>query len=288
MLSTTQTTLLLTLALTAIEVTGPGGSSQEVRDRLPAATSQIEDRLGPISWRGVLVNVTTTGREGPLNRAPRWAAAYAIPARGTIALRMDRIGSYPHNGLQQVLVHELAHIAIHRRRGAGRVPRWFDEGLSMSIARETGFADLFHTSLALVFGGDFSLEVLDQRFHTTQSDAQAAYALSRSFVRWLEEEFGLDVGSRILELVNRGASFDTAIQRVTGRTLASLESTWMREIAIVYRWLPLATSTATLWLGITLLTVVAYAKVRRRARERALVQELEERLYGNDDEPYVH
>ena len=68
-------------------------------------------------------------------------------------------------------------------RRDGEVPRWFDEGLSMSIARELGPRDALQLAIALLTDSDITLESLDGRFLGHQRQVQTAYALSFSFLR---------------------------------------------------------------------------------------------------------
>jgi len=259
-----------------VSVQGPDPAKSRIRELVPSAQASVEVRLGPVDWRGLTIHVQTrrapaTGRVGP-----PWAAAWAIPARGRIVIRTDRIGPYPYSSERQVLTHELVHIAVHRLRRDGAVPRWFDEGLSMSIARELGPRDALQLAIALLTDPDVTLDSLDGRFLGDQREVQTAYALSFSFLRWLERSHDVDVGRRILMAVARGHAFPDAVHRVTGQRLLMLAADWQRHVILRWRWIPLATSATTLWLGISLLAVAAWARIRRRNRRRLEQMELDE------------
>src|SRR6187200_3497932 len=55
-----------------------------------------------------------------------WIAGFADGATGTIVLFPSRSVQYPHDSIEAVLRHEVAHILIVRAAGGRAVPRWFN------------------------------------------------------------------------------------------------------------------------------------------------------------------
>jgi hypothetical protein len=47
----------------------------------------------------------------------------------------DRVSSYPHDSLESVVRHEIAHLALAARAGGRPLPRWFHEGVAVSVDR---------------------------------------------------------------------------------------------------------------------------------------------------------
>lgn len=271
--------LVCLLAFTAIGRAAriTGSEAERARALLPLVTAQIEDSLGLVSWDGVSIELTTTRAAAPRpGSVPEWAAAFALPARGEVVIYTDRIGPYPHSSLRQLLTHELAHVAILQKSRGHDVPRWFDEGLSMSIAREAGIDDAFHLSLGMVFGPELPLATLDERFFGGHAEAQSAYAVAASLVRAIEAEHGHDVGRRVLARLATGEDFGQAILAATSRSLDAIERDWSERASFRYRWLPLVTSGTLLWIFIGLLALTAAFRHRRRQRERALAWDIEE------------
>ena len=68
-------------------------------------------------------------------RMPDWGAGAAVPERNLIALRRSMMSQYP-GSLANLLQHELAHIALHRRVDGNRIPRFIDEGFASWFAGE--------------------------------------------------------------------------------------------------------------------------------------------------------
>ena len=64
-----------------------------------------------------------------------WTAGFAIGNDGLIVLFPARSPRYPHDTLEDVLRHEVAHVLIDRAARGQRVPRWFHEGLAIVVER---------------------------------------------------------------------------------------------------------------------------------------------------------
>src|SRR5258705_13142880 len=78
---------------------------------------------------------------------------------------------------QEVLRHELAHLALHERLG-DRPPPWFDEGYASVAAREWRREDVLAANLALAVRGAPPLDQLEGSFPGGPVTAHAADALS--------------------------------------------------------------------------------------------------------------
>lgn len=208
---------------------------------------------------------------------PPWVSGYAVGEQGTIVLLPGRVPSYPDSSLQDLLSHEMAHVLVARAAGGRPLPRWFHEGMAMIAGLSWGFDDRSRLTLALLVDRPVSLADLDQRFAGGQSEVNRAYAIAGSFVRDLFDRHGPDVAARILQGVSRGLSFRDAFQAATGESLAAAESSFWDRQTFWYRWVPVLTSSVTLWMLITLLAL--WAIKRRRERDAAL-----RRMWDEEDE----
>lgn len=210
---------------------------------------------------------------------PRWVVGYAVGEQGLIVLLPQRVPSYPDSSLDDVLLHETAHVLVARAAGGRPLPRWFQEGMAMIAGRSWGLDDRTRLTLALLVDRPVSLAALDGRFLRGQAEVNRAYAIAGSFVRDLLERYGPEAAPRILEGVARGLTFEDAFFAATGTTLASAEDSFWSRQTLWYRWVPVLTSSATLWLLITLLALWAIRRRRRRdaAQRRIWDEEEEER-----------
>ena len=88
--------------------------------------------------------------------------------------------------------------------------------------------------------------------------------------------------AQILTRVGRGASFDAAFVDVAGITPAAAESEFWQRQRIWTNWLPIITSTTTLWMAVTLLAILAIYRRRRRNLEIAKQWEKDEHVDDED------
>lgn len=205
---------------------------------------------------------------------PPWVAGYAYSDRGIVVLLPARTPTYPDSSLEDLLRHEVAHVLVARAAGNRPLPRWFQEGMAMIAGLSWGLDDRARLTLTLVADRQIPLDELDRRFQGTGAQAHRAYAISGAFVRNLLERHGPESPGRILAGVREGLSFEDAFLRATGETLEDAESAFWRLQSFWYRWVPILTSSALLWILITLLFL--WAVKRRRARDAALRRMWEE------------
>jgi hypothetical protein len=263
-------------------------SLQPLAQRLRAADpARLESSMHLVGLEdpGSPIQVVLAPEGSELARvAPPWISGYAIGTMGSIVLLPARLPSYPDSSLEELLHHEVAHVLIARAAGGRRVPRWFNEGVAMIAGSSWGLADRSQMTLAMLRGRRVSFADIDRAFAGGRVVVTSAYAISGAFVRDLLRRHGSDVAGRILAGVAQGLAFDEAFQRATGTTLAHAEASFWRRQTLWYRWVPVLTSSVTLWIGITFLALVAIK--RRRQRDAALMKtwEEEERSLEVDDD----
>lgn len=252
-----------------------------VRDQLQAIPASrfadIAQFLG--SGPGLPIRVELVPESSGIARSVQpWIAGYAIGESSLVVLFPARSPGYPDNTLEDVLRHELAHVLISRASGGGRVPRWFNEGLAMEVERERRFQDQTELFYQLVKGGETDLHQLDGLFLGSQNDQIRAYALAGAFIHDVLQSYGPTSARGILARMRQGASFDSAFIDVTGIPASSAESEFWRRQRIWTSWVPVLTSSTTLWLAITMLALLAILARRRRNRQ------IEEQWEKEDEE----
>jgi hypothetical protein len=209
---------------------------------------------------------------------PRWVVGYALGNQGLIVLLPERVPRYPDSSLDDVLLHETAHVLVARAAAGRTLPRWFQEGMAMIAGRSWGLDDRTRLTLALLVDRPVSLAALDGRFAGGQAEVHRAYAVAGSFVRDLLDRYGPEVAPSILAGVARGLTFEDAFFGATGTSLATAEDSFWSRQTFWYRWVPVLTSSVTLWLLITLLALWAIRHRRRRdAAQRRIWAEEEAR-----------
>ena len=286
--------LAIQTAVPTLVVEAPPELAEEAR-RIRSVDSErlavIGDLVGLERTGGPIRVLLATEDSEQARSAPSWVSGYAYGALGMVVLLPERGPSYPDSSLEELLRHEVAHVLIARAAGSRPVPRWFDEGLAMVAGGPWSLDDRSRLTLALLADSKVPLDELDRRFAGGSGQVRSAYALSGAFVRDLLQRYGPTTAARILDRLAIGLPFDEAFLRSTGRHLFQAEASFWRRHSFWYRWVPVIASSSTLWLGISVLAVVAGLKRRRRAAElEAMWREEEdgERLAEEGFEETVH
>lgn len=258
-----------------------GGSFGELADLAEPLMPRLEEILG-VRAAGPITMVLIP--PGPIDdpdvarldrAAPAWAAGFALNEQRIGGIRLGRAGRYPFGDAGAVLAHEVVHVLLHDAAGE-RMPRWFSEGVATSIQRRWTLKDAVVYSSSLVLGPLPTLDQMDRAFVRSEASARTAYAASFDFVEWASDEYGEDVVRRVLDGLQEGLAFSAAWRRATGDALADSEDAWRGTALTWYRWLPALTGAGTLWLGITMLFLLATWSRRvktRRTMERLAAED---------------
>jgi MYXO-CTERM domain-containing protein len=196
-----------------------------------------------------------------------WTAGFAIGNAGLIVLFPSRSPVYPHDTLEDVLRHEVAHVLVSRAAAGRPVPRWFHEGLAVAIERPWDFEDRSRLVWELAAGPRLTLHEIDALFDGGRSAQSRAYSLSAAVVRDLIREHGGAAPAGILRLVRDGEEFGTAVARVAGRPLGAVEDGFWDRQRVWTVWLPFVTSGNVLWLLMIAVAALAVWRRRRQSRE---------------------
>lgn len=251
-----------------------------IRARLQAIPSSrfsdISEFLGAASGSPIRVVLAPENSELARNVVP-WISGFAVGESSLVVIFPARSPGYPDDTIEDVLRHEVAHVLIWRATDGHPVPRWFNEGLAMDVERARRFQDQTELLYQLVKGGETDLHRLDGLFTGSQSDQVRAYAVAGALVHDILQMFGATSAKAILARIHQGASFEEAFLDVTGVSPATAESQFWRRQRIWTSWIPILTSSTIMWLGITLLALLAI--YMRRVRNR----EIEERWEQEDE-----
>lgn len=209
---------------------------------------------------------------------PGWSVAYAFSEAGRIILIPSRVPVYPDSNLPTVLVHEITHVLIARAAGRRPVPRWLHEGIAMAAAHEETWRDRPRLWWATWRRGGSELRRLE--FAGGQAEAQRAYALSGEIVRYFLDEYGGDAAARLLAGIRQDLSFQEAFHQVTGATLAEVERKYWKQLDWWNFWVPVLSSSTTLWILISVLSLLAWK--RRKVKDEKIREQwqLEDEVYA--------
>ena len=246
-------------------------------------------RLVGLDEAGSPIRVILAPERSELARStPRWIGGFAVASAETLVLFPGRAPSYPHNSLDALLQHEVAHILIGRAAQGRYVPRWFNEGLAMAAERTWALEDTTRLAWEVVWGGRVPVAELDPLFEGDRRATARAYALSSAFVRDLLQTYGPASAGRILSHVARGRTFEAAFYQATGDSLVVAQDAFWMDQRLWERWIPWVTQPFTLWMTVTLLALYAiWIHRRKRAAQRRKWDEEEEEEQEEKEEAFT-
>ncbi|HEY3174534.1 MAG TPA: hypothetical protein VGK94_02100 [Candidatus Polarisedimenticolia bacterium] len=214
---------------------------------------------------------------------PDWAAGIALPDIGTVVIRADRVGSWRQRELTGVLAHEAAHLlmAAAAGEGADRMPGWFREGVAANLARDGEWLDFFYLWVSPIPSSERPLSELEGFFRAEDQPVlvKAAYSGAFSFLRFVMAKHSSALPAGVLRGLRRGLDFENAWSEAADGPLSRDEREWSEQVRGGTRWAAIITSSATLWLAITLMVLLAWLLKRRRSA-RVLERWSEEDPYG--------
>lgn len=284
-------TVVLTMALALAPRAEPPDPVPRLDFRAPGAMAAYAERLDRVDRRRIAAVMRLVGLADPggairvvlapedsaiANASPSWVAGYTRGRGSWIVLFPHRAPSYPHDSLEALLQHEIAHVLIARAAGGRPVPRWFHEGLATTAEHVWGVGDRARFVYEVARQGSVPISELDALFAGGRGAVVVAYSLAGAFMAEMLVEHGSDWPARVLALVARGQRFDEAFRAVTGVSVAEASDGFWRRHRLVAVWLPWATSPSTMWSVITLLALLAVVQVRRRRAARRRQWEMEE------------
>jgi hypothetical protein len=226
--------------------------------------------LGPVT-----IYVASTGDEFralTYGGVPDWGAGCAFPDRGVIVLRNPITAPDPLH-MEDVVVHEIGHVAAGRVLSGVHVPRWFHEGIAMTLAGEWRLPRSSILAGASASGGLIPLDELAVVFPAGAADAMLAYSESFYAVRFLMEEAGPATPAEVLFGIAAAGSFEKGVEGLSGRTLQVFERDALASFRGRFGWGVFVSRWNVMFVVLALLLLVGGAT--RLARSRRMMREWE-------------
>jgi Peptidase MA superfamily len=259
-----------------------------VRARIEAVAQDAQDfrahlaaDLGQPVLEHVIVRVARDPQQmaelAPQNAPPfAYAAGMAYPSLHLILISLIAPDTWEPPDLAETLRHELTHIALDEAVAGHHIPRWFDEGLAIHESGEF-WGKRFRVLWDATVGHRLlSLAALDRGFPADGSEVSVAYAESADVVRFLMRDDDRARFGSLVERVRAGAPFDRALEDAYDTDLRKLEYEWREEASHRFGLVPMLTGGGALWTLMAGLSLVAWAKRRKRGRAKLALWAREE------------
>ena len=276
---------LLTSTHFAIE--GPGGDRtvRFLADNADAIAESVSSQLGfPLGRRMHIIvapdRTSFNSAQPPGAHLPDWVVGTAYPPLGLIVLLKE-----PRGNILRTLEHEVCHILLGRAFGPDhRIPRWLHEGMSIIIAGEWSMQRLSTMTMAVLTG---RLLNMDDIAHSCPRDgrlAELAYCQSFYFISFLKSKFGDDDFRTFLQVYSIRRDFRQALRKTYYLDWEELEAQWLDYLKVRFSWIPILSSTGTLWFLASIVFIWGYVHKKRKNRKKLQQWELEDLLSGESGE----
>ncbi|MBI5141333.1 MAG: hypothetical protein HZA20_03955 [Nitrospirae bacterium] len=215
-----------------VRIEGMRGKDAEFTGMLADARRELRAKTGlDLDFPVTLRFETGTGNE--------MVVAYALPHESTAVFDYARINAHPLD-FRLTLMHEAAHLLLHRNIRPVSLPKWFDEGVAQWVSG--GVKDIIHPNdadilrRAVVSGGLISLYRLERNFPADRDGFALAYEESKSMMDFIERKHGSGAIRAIIARLASGAMLHEAVLDSTGVHLYDLERDWAGQLRTQHTW----------------------------------------------------
>jgi hypothetical protein len=213
--------------------------ANEAVNIFPTIKSDLESILNwTLDFRPTLVLTTNRERFEEMTGSGV-VVAYAVPQRKLMVIDYTKMNTAPFS-LGTIMKHELCHLLLHNRVKNGRLPRWLDEGISQLAS--DGIAEIMMSrkgsilDKAVLSNKLLSMKRLSQSFPRDKESLLLSYEESKSFVEFINHEFGRE---RILDLLGHlqeGSEIDGAVLKSFSIPFDELERRWHTHLRKKITW----------------------------------------------------
>ena len=258
-----------TLVALLLTVHAPPSLSGEA-DRIRAVDTT---RLGDALERAGLslpprIDITLIEDDDPrAGSVPSWIVGFASGEQD-IVIFPERVLSYPYDSLESVVRHEITHLALNVEARLRPLPRWFHEGVAVSV--DAGWNTEARLRLLIAMLARPDIAQLTRLFASpSPSETQQAYLLSALLVDDLRRRHGADFPGAVAAQVASGLPFERAFQLEAGESPDAAAARAWAGYRRWTAWVPSLTSASAAWTFILVLALLAFVvQRRRRARRR--------------------
>lgn len=260
------------------------GAAREVMEIYPGIKKEIEKIFrDKIVFRTtvVLIKENLTFQNMVRNNL---TVAFAVPQRDLIVIDYSKMNTHPFT-IRIVLKHELSHLYLHSVVGEGKLPKWFDEGVSQwvsgGIPEITIDQDSSVFREAIVSGRFIRISDLAHQFPEEKHLRLLAYKESLSIVEYMDKKFGMDGILAVLGRFKVGDGEGQGISRGISISLDELERDWVGHLKRRATWFIYFSNNLYLILFVMASLLTVYGFVRLVIKRRSYKDEDEDFIDGS-------
>ncbi|MBN4054533.1 hypothetical protein JYT87_02370 [Nitrospira defluvii] len=259
------------------------GAAQEVERIFTPMKSDLETALGwKLDFRPTVMLIKDSGTFQRL-AGHKLVVAYALPQKNLIVIDYSKMTTHPFS-LGITLKHELAHLFLHHHIRPGKLPLWLDEGIAQwtsgGIAEILMGRDGRILKKASLSGKLIPLGKLNNSFPEEEAPLLLAYEESKSFIEYIDREFGSKGIRQVLNHLKDGEDIDAAIMKGLSSPLDTLEKRWHEKLKNNMAWLAYISNNIILFLFFFTALATVYGFIRFLVKKRNYVDDEDEPFNG--------
>ncbi len=200
------------------------------------------------------------------NALPDWVLGVAYHKLSLIIIKSPGAVRRERYHLKKTFIHELTHILLGTTFGSDEhIPRWLNEGLAMYESREWSFGRISTITQAVLTDSLLPLSEITYTFPKKRREVELAYCQSFYLISFMIAKHGREKFHKFIQYYSKEKVLEDALLKVYGVNLRSLEKKWHSYLKMRFSWLPIITSTSTLWFLITLIFLISYFRRKHKA-----------------------
>ena len=213
--------------------------AKEAVNIYPRIKSDLENNLNwPLDFRPTVVLTNNRERFEEMSGSTI-VVAYAVPQRNLLVIDYSKMNTDPFS-LATVMKHELCHLLLHKQVKNGMLPRWLDEGISQLMS--DGVAEIMMNrkrsilDRAVLSKKLLSMRSLTDSFPRDTESLLLAYEESKSFVEFINHEFGKEGIQSLLGHMRSGYETDAAVLKSFSVPFEEIERRWRVHLRKKVSW----------------------------------------------------
>jgi len=211
-----------------------------------------------------------------VNILPEWGGGGTI-SPNLIIIPCDK-KPFLEQDFNQITCHEIVHAVLYRAYPNLFIPRWFHEGIAMTLSGEISFWENIVISKAIFTNSLMSLSSIDSVNSFGKHRAELAYSQSHLAVIFLIDKYGIEVISEILSFSKKRGFFWSGFKDALYLESEEFENLLRQHLISRYHLIFLFSDYYALWILIALLFIVASVFVFIRKKKKLMQLEKEDNL----------
>ncbi|HUI92967.1 MAG TPA: hypothetical protein VLX68_12030 [Chitinivibrionales bacterium] len=207
---------------------------------------------------------------------PEWGGGGAIG--GDLIVIPTKFKPFLDQSFSQITRHELVHAVLARAYPGVAIPRWFHEGVAMTLSGEIGFQENVVVSAAIFTGSLMPLSSIDSVNSYGRNRADLAYCQSHLAVLFLIDQCGIEVVPDLLIMARKTTSFWKGLHAVLGVTPNEFEALYRKDISSRFQLAFVFADYYAFWVAVALLFLVAAGVAIVRKQKKLAQMEREEAM----------